>query len=470
MMAESKNAPSWAINDWAILKKWVGAEEGQPLTEEQHEQIADGFLNYINEGKAPAPELSSVFKRFGDWLKYLIEQGEINKIEMSEAVKNVYSRFLVRDANKSALTPAEPIVRNSVPESVQTKNPKGEITMDHTKELQQIAEKLEEDLKTKEKETPNVSLSHLVQELLEETNSKLNGYGVKSTQIDIHYINMGDPQDLTILFDTREDKFFVSTLSDVLKEKEREYGEFQEKNNNSSPSVQPDDNWNTNIKKYTLTDKQNKDGLYRIKALIDIPVWDVIAGDPGGFVASEDNLSHRGKCWIKDNAQVKDDAIVTANALIGEEAILSDNARADGNSQVWGKAKIRDHGYVSRNALVYDSATICNYGCASDNAQVHGEAKIRDHSAVFEKSEMDGNAEISGGSYICGKVKAKDQVKIKDASIVSGNIELGGDTEISGRSILNGSGKIYNKTIHNVKEINKFFKDAPHKPTPDIGR
>ena len=61
-------------------------------------------------------------------------------------------------------------------------------------------------------------------------------------------------------------------------------------------------------KKYELTKKQknirvgDKDVTVRqIKALVDVPPH-VRTGDTGGWVESEDNLSHAGSAWIYDNA------------------------------------------------------------------------------------------------------------------------------------------------------------------------
>ncbi len=49
--------------------------------------------------------------------------------------------------------------------------------------------------------------------------------------------------------------------------------------------------------------------LYRIRALKDF--GSVKAGDLGGFVGSERNLSHEGTCWVADDAQVYDGAVVS---------------------------------------------------------------------------------------------------------------------------------------------------------------
>ena len=61
------------------------------------------------------------------------------------------------------------------------------------------------------------------------------------------------------------------------------------------------------MRKYELTDETKQFGsstLYRIRALRDF--GDVKAGDLGGFVENETNLSHRGDCWIANNALVCD--------------------------------------------------------------------------------------------------------------------------------------------------------------------
>ena len=43
---------------------------------------------------------------------------------------------------------------------------------------------------------------------------------------------------------------------------------------------------------------------YQLKALRDFA--DVKAGDLGGYVNSPDNLSHRGNCWVYDQACLYD--------------------------------------------------------------------------------------------------------------------------------------------------------------------
>jgi hypothetical protein len=68
--------------------------------------------------------------------------------------------------------------------------------------------------------------------------------------------------------------------------------------------------------KYELMEQDPKTGLYRIRALIDIPRHGVGAGAIGGFVRAEKNLSQKGDAWVFDNAKVGVDACVFDDAIV----------------------------------------------------------------------------------------------------------------------------------------------------------
>lgn len=83
-------------------------------------------------------------------------------------------------------------------------------------------------------------------------------------------------------------------------------------------------------KKYILTEEAKEVGghiLHRIQAMRDF--GGVQKGDLGGWVESEENLSHDGDCWIFDNGEVygngrvSDDGWVFGNAKIGFNAYIS---------------------------------------------------------------------------------------------------------------------------------------------------
>ena len=87
--------------------------------------------------------------------------------------------------------------------------------------------------------------------------------------------------------------------------------------------------------KYKLTDekiKHNGRTLYRIQALKDF--GDVKAGELGGYVESETNLSHEGNCWVADEAKVF------------HEARISDNAWVYDDAQVYGDTEIKN-GFIT---------------------------------------------------------------------------------------------------------------------------
>ncbi len=68
--------------------------------------------------------------------------------------------------------------------------------------------------------------------------------------------------------------------------------------------------------------------LYRIRALKDFGT--VKAGDLGGFIESENNLSQDGLCWVADNAKVFGDARIFADAVVEDDAQVFDKAWVSG--------------------------------------------------------------------------------------------------------------------------------------------
>ena len=94
------------------------------------------------------------------------------------------------------------------------------------------------------------------------------------------------------------------------------------------------------MKKYELTDIRSGN-FRRIRALRDIPRYNVQAGDLGGWIESENNLSQDGNCWVRDNAMISGNAWVDGNAWVGG------NARVGGNAWVDGNARVAQHGVIN---------------------------------------------------------------------------------------------------------------------------
>lgn len=145
--------------------------------------------------------------------------------------------------------------------------------------------------------------------------------------------------------------------------------------------------------------------IYRIKALKNF--GNVKKGDLGGYIESENNLSHEDNCWvygyakIYDNAKVLDNAIVANNAEVYGCAVLSGNAAVFDSARICGDAKIRDNAKVYGSARIYSSVVICCNAVVCGRAIVCGDlAVIRDNVWVYDNAEVYGNAILCGNSCI----------------------------------------------------------------------
>lgn len=141
-------------------------------------------------------------------------------------------------------------------------------------------------------------------------------------------------------------------------------------------------------KKYKLTDETIEvEGktLYRIEALKDF--CEIKKGDKGGFIESEDNLSHEGNSWVYDDACVYD------NALVTDDACVSDNAR------VYNDARLSDNSWVYENARVYGTS------CVYDDARVCGNSRVY------------GTARVTDDAFVCGTARVYDNDWVYDHAL-----------------------------------------------------
>lgn len=122
--------------------------------------------------------------------------------------------------------------------------------------------------------------------------------------------------------------------------------------------------------------------LHRIKAVVEFGL--VKAGELGGWIEKEENLSHVGNAWVSGNAQVY------GGAQVCEDAWVSDDAWVYGDAQVYGNAWVRG------NAQVYGGTYV--YG----NAQVIGAIGSRDAFTTFYR-DKDNEITVKCGCFL-GKI------------------------------------------------------------------
>ena len=141
------------------------------------------------------------------------------------------------------------------------------------------------------------------------------------------------------------------------------------------------------MKKYELTEETKViDGktLFRIRALRSF--GDIKAGDLGGFIENERNLSHEDNAWVSGNAKVIDNARVSDNALVSGETWVGGNARVDGNARVSGNARVIDNARVSGYAKVGGKAIVGGEAWVSGEAQVSDDGLINSNNDyLYEK-------------------------------------------------------------------------------------
>ena len=169
------------------------------------------------------------------------------------------------------------------------------------------------------------------------------------------------------------------------------------------------------MKKYELTTETLQFAgrtLHRIKAVKDF--GSVKAGEFGGWIESEENLSQADNAWVYNNAKVFDKA------------------------RVYGDAAVSDDAKVCGYAAVSDNAKVCGYAAVSDNARVCDNAEVSDYVEVLENAIVLGHAKVCGFTRIFGN------------AIVLGNAILFGHARVYGKATINGDAKVYDTTDYIV--------------------
>jgi hypothetical protein len=155
------------------------------------------------------------------------------------------------------------------------------------------------------------------------------------------------------------------------------------------------------VKKYELTSETKVflgKTLYRIKALVQF--GNVNAGDLGGWIEKEENLSQSGNAWVYGDARVSGNAWVYGDARVSGNAGVSGNARVSGDARVYGDAG------VYGNARVYGNAEVCKIGAVF----WIGAIGSRNRTTTFFRCK-DGKIYVSCGCFLGDLEEFSDKVK-----------------------------------------------------------
>lgn len=146
-IAERENAPERVKKDYATIREWVGAKEGETLTVDQHEKFARGFEKYLAEGKAPSAALERAFSTFKRWLTKIYRDLRGLNVELTDDVRAVFDRMLATDAEITAAQRDAGYVselNQQIPESVRGKIQDMQLKAREIAEKQLLGEQMKE--------------------------------------------------------------------------------------------------------------------------------------------------------------------------------------------------------------------------------------------------------------------------------------------------------------------------------------
>lgn len=93
--------------DAALVRGWLGSEEGADITTRQHEKFARGFEQYMMEGRAPSRGLAAVFGQFRDWLLKVYGTAKRWGSPINDDIRGVFDRMLAQKP--------EPVIAEETP-------------------------------------------------------------------------------------------------------------------------------------------------------------------------------------------------------------------------------------------------------------------------------------------------------------------------------------------------------------------
>lgn len=176
-------------------------------------------------------------------------------------------------------------------------------------------------------------------------------------------------------------------------------------------------------KKYELTNETITIGLvtlYRIKALRSF--GNVRKGDKGGFIESEDNLSHEGDSWVYNEAKVLNKAKVLNNARVCNHAIVGSHA------EISNEAIIMGHAFINGFAKIYGYTIIKDYARVGGKVTIGGLSSIRDHAQIYGNAKLEG-CSISGRIIVCDNVTISEGVVLEGIGVFVGNAVISSERD-----------------------------------------
>lgn len=164
--------------------------------------------------------------------------------------------------------------------------------------------------------------------------------------------------------------------------------------------------------------------LYPVRAVRDFN--GVHAGDIGGYVESEDNLSQDGNCWIYGKSKVYGTSVVTGdatvhnsdiyNSVIADAAHVHDSSVRD--SMVLKSALVHERSVVRNHCIITDEARVASGSTVADYASMKDYSLVRRGSSV-SNSRLNGDTGVTSSIVVLTELTDSD---IRDSTIIGSKI------------------------------------------------
>lgn len=150
-------------------------------------------------------------------------------------------------------------------------------------------------------------------------------------------------------------------------------------------------------KKYEFTGKTRCVDDKILKQIIAVRDIDtiyklVIAGEIGGYIETEKNLSHEGNCWVFYDSYVYEWANVRQNAVIRGRSYVHDHAVVGGNVLVSGTSEINGYASIYDDCVITGDSVISDFSFLRKNARVtdavcKGIVKLGENAAIVSTND-----------------------------------------------------------------------------------
>lgn len=204
------------------------------------------------------------------------------------------------------------------------------------------------------------------------------------------------------------------------------------------------------MKKYEMTTdfKEMNCGtkVYRIRALKNIEKHDVIAGQLGGFIEKESNLSQS----VSDTSWVDDEAVVMGQTELVGSVLVKHNAVVEGDSKLFGhlivneKSHLVDTYLIGENNQITENSRLFDVQLKGDSIHISGNANlynIRTEDTILGLRIADDVFVEGSDPLVLGGVNIHllDNVTIEEgATIVGQRITLMNHASLLGQPTLKG--------------------------------